>query len=366
MTGTNPNSNRNGNRIGNSPGPFAHRQFASDNYAGVCPEAWEALQAANHGHAPAYGDDEWTQKATDLIRDLFEIDCEVFFVFNGTAANSLSIASLCKSYHSILCADSSHVETDECGAPEFFSNGTKLLLLKTDNGKLTPESIDQMVRRRTDIHFPKPKVLSLTQATEVGTVYSVDELRRVLAMARKHNLSVHMDGARFANATATLDMAPKEFTWEVGVDVLCFGGTKIGMPIGDAVVFFRKELAEEFAWRCKQAGQLCSKMRYISAGWVGMLESGAWLDHAGNANAMAQILYDELSQLDGVKVLFDRQANSVFANIDESLAESLRAAGWKFYNFIGNGARFMCSWDTTPQDVTDLVSAFKAAASPAS
>lgn len=345
------------------PAPLSHRQFASDNYAGVCPEAWDALNIANAGHAPAYGDDAWTQKATDLIRDLFEIDCEVFFVFNGTAANSLSIASLCKSYHSVLCADSSHVETDECGAPEFFSNGTKLLLLKSENGKLTPDAIDRMVKRRTDIHFPKPKVLSLTQATEVGTVYTVEELRPIMAMARKHNLHVHMDGARFANATATLDIAPKDFTWEIGVDVLCFGGTKIGMPFGDAVVFFRKELAEEFEWRCKQAGQLCSKMRYISAGWVGMLESGAWLNHARHANAMAAVLNTELRKIEGVEVLFDPQANSVFAIVDDQVSHSLREAGWRFYNFIGNGARFMCSWDTTEQDIADLVKAFHTAMS---
>lgn len=345
------------------PGPLVRRQFASDNYSGVCPEAWDALQAANSGHAPAYGDDEWTQKASDMIRDLFEIDCEVFFVFNGTAANSLSISSMCKSYHSILCADSSHVETDECGAPEFFSNGTKLLLLKTQNGKIAPDTIEYMVKRRTDIHFPKPKVLSLTQATEVGTVYKVDELRPVMAMARKHNLSVHMDGARFANATATLGLAPKSFTWEVGVDVLCFGGTKIGMPIGDAVVFFRKELAEEFAWRCKQAGQLCSKMRFISAGWVGMLENDAWLKHARHSNAMAQKLYEKMKPLPGVNILFEPTANSIFAELNPQTAESLRADGWRFYDFIGNGSRFMCSWDTTDQDIDDLVQAIHSASS---
>src|SRR5688572_24961953 len=180
------------------------KQFASDNYAGVCPEAWQAMAEANSGHVQGYGDDQWTRRATDAIRDLFETNCEVFFVFNGTAANSLSLAHLCQSFHSILCHEIAHVETDECGAPEFFSNGTKVLLLAGENGKIDPLNIEKMVKKRSDIHYPKPRVVSVTQATEVGTVYSPDELHGIWQVCRKHRLRLHMDGARFANAVASL------------------------------------------------------------------------------------------------------------------------------------------------------------------
>ena len=333
------------------------RQFASDNYAGLCPEAAAAMEQANAGHERSYGDDRWTGQASDLIRDIFETDCEVFFVFNGTAANSLSLASLCQSYHSILCHELAHVETDECGAPEFFSNGTKMLLVPGLNGKIDPSGVERMVKKRTDIHFPKPRVVSVTQATEVGTVYSPDELKAVWSKAKSFNLRMHMDGARFANAVASLGCAPKEISWQAGVDVLCFGGTKNGMALGEAVVFFNRELAAEFEYRCKQAGQLASKMRFLSAPWVGMLKNGAWLRHAAHANAMAARLEDALRELSGVTLLFPRQANGVFAELPRKTIDGLWAKGWMFYTFIGaGGCRFMCSWDTQPEDVDALVS----------
>ena len=333
------------------------RQFASDNYAGLCPEAAAAMEQANAGHERSYGDDRWTGQASDLIRDIFETDCEVFFVFNGTAANSLSLASLCQSYHSILCHELAHVETDECGAPEFFSNGTKMLLVPGANGKIDPSGVERLVKKRTDIHFPKPRVVSVTQATEVGTVYSPDELKAVWSKAKSFNLRMHMDGARFANAVASLGCAPKEITWQAGVDVLCFGGTKNGMALGEAVVFFNRELAAEFEYRCKQAGQLASKMRFLSAPWVGMLKNGAWLRHAAHANAMAARLEDALRELSGVTLLFPRQANGVFAELPRKTIDGLWAKGWMFYTFIGaGGCRFMCSWDTQPEDVDALVS----------
>lgn len=341
------------------------RQFASDNYAGICPEAWQSIQEANHGHSRSYGDDPYTEKAANLIRELFETDCEVFFVFNGTAANSLSLASLCQSYHSILCHEIAHVETDECGAPEFFSNGTKVLLLQGPNGKITPEAIEHMVKRRTDLHFPKPRAVSVTQNTEVGTVYTPDELKAIGDKARELNLKMHMDGARFANAVASLGVAPRSVTWEAGVDVLCFGGTKNGTHVGDAVVFFNRELAHEFEWRCKQAGQLASKMRFLSAPWVGMLENGAWLKHARHANEMAQFLCDQLSAIPQVKILFPRQANAVFAELPEKTIQALWDKGWMFYTFIGRGGcRLMCSWDTTKEDVLGFVADLRGCLNP--
>jgi threonine aldolase len=342
------------------------RHFASDNYAGICPEAWAAMAEANHGHAPGYGDDRWTAQAADLIRETFETDCDVFFVFNGTAANSLALASLCQSYHSILCHETAHVETDECGAPEFFSNGTKVLTLPGAHGKLDPAGIDLAVRRRADIHYPKPRVVSVTQPSELGTLYTPDELEAIWAQARSHGLRIHMDGARFANAVAALGVAPKALTWQAGVDVLCLGGTKNGMAVGEAVVFFDRALAAEFEYRCKQAGQLASKMRFLAAPWVGMLRSGAWLRHAAHANAMAARLAAAIGAVPGVTVVHPVEANAVFAQLPPAAAAALRARGWRFYDFIGSGgARFMCAWDTRPEDVdafaADLATAAAAA-----
>ncbi len=337
------------------------RQFASDNYAGICPEAWAAMADANRGHAPGYGDDAWTGRAADLVRELFETDCEVFFVFNGTSANSLALASLCQSYHSILCHDAAHVETDECGAPEFFSNGTKVLTVAGADGKIAPAEVERMVRRRSDIHYPKPRVVSLTQATELGTVYTPDEIKAVWARAKTLGLRIHMDGARFANAVASLGVAPKEITWQAGVDVLCFGGTKNGMAVGDAVVFFDRELAREFDYRCKQAGQLASKMRFLAAPWVGMLRSGAWLRNGRHANAMAARLHALLREIPSVKVVRPPQANSLFVEMPLRVAEAMRARGWRFYDFIGGASRLMCSWDTAEEDVSAFADALRTA-----
>ena len=333
-----------------------HFQFASDNYAGICPEAWQAMAEANRGYASSYGDDYWTGKACAQLRDLFETDCEVFFVFNGTAANSLALASLCKSYHSIICHEMAHIETDECGASEFFSNGTKVLLVRGDEGKIDLAEVEHAVQRRADIHYPKPRALSVTQATELGTVYSLDELHAVGELARRLSLHVHMDGARFANAVASLNVAPKEVTWKAGVDVLCFGGTKNGFAVGEAVIFFNRELAFEFDYRCKQAGQLASKMRFLAAPWIGALESGAWLRHAAHANGCARKLEKELQSVPGVRLMFPSQANSIFLDMPPALIEALRSRGWHFYTFIGSGgARFMCSWETSEADIFALV-----------
>jgi threonine aldolase len=340
--------------------PVTARHFASDNYAGICPEAWTALAEANRDHAVSYGEDPWTAQAADLIRDLFEMACEVFFVFNGTAANSLALASTGQSYHSILCHEIAHVETDECGAPEFFSNGMKVLQVPGANGKIDPSGIERLVKKRTDIHYPKPRAVSITQSTEVGTVYSVEEVKAIWAKTKQHRLALHMDGARFANAVAALGVKPKEITWQAGVDVLCFGGTKNGTHVGDAVVFFNRDLAADFDYRCKQAGQLCSKMRFLAAPWVGMLRDGAWLRHAAHANAMAHLLHDQLCHLPEVKLLFPTQANAVFADLPPYAIHALRHEGWKFYTFIGQGGcRLMCAWDTTEGDVNRFVDDLK-------
>jgi threonine aldolase len=343
-----------------------HRHaFASDNTSGICPEAWAALAAANRDRSPSYGSDAWTARACDLIRETFEHpDAEVFFVFNGTAANSLALASLCQSYHSVICHEAAHVETDECGAPEFFSNGTKILTGAGPDGKLTPAAVERLIAKRTDIHYPKPRVLSLTQSTEWGTLHSRAEIEALVAVARAHGLAVHMDGARFANAAAALrardGLQPADFTWRAGIDVLCFGGTKNGMNTTEAVVFFNPALAREFDYRCKQAGQLASKMRFLSAQWTGMLEDGAWLRHAAHANAMAARLAAGLAALPGVTLNAPPAVNAVFAGFPPGVAEGLLAQGWHFYNFIGAaGHRLMCSWDTREEEVTEFLAAVR-------
>ncbi|MGE8499018.1 MAG: low specificity L-threonine aldolase [Pseudomonas sp.] len=335
--------------------PDQSQQFASDNYSGICPEAWAAMAEANQGHQRAYGDDQWTARAADHFRQLFETDCEVFFAFNGTAANSLALAALCQSYHSVICSETAHVETDECGAPEFFSNGSKLLLAKTESGKLTSEAIRDVAMKRQDIHFPKPRVVTLTQATEVGTVYRPEEIRAISDTCHELGLNLHMDGARFSNACAFLGCTPAELTWKAGVDVLCFGGTKNGMAVGEAILFFNKDLAEDFDYRCKQAGQLASKMRYLSAPWVGILQNEAWLKYARHANHCARLLAELVSDVPGVSLMFPVEANGVFLQMSEPALEHLRAKGWRFYTFIGaGGARFMCSWDTEEARVRQL------------
>jgi threonine aldolase len=335
---------------------MTHRpqQFASDNYAGICPEAWAAMAMANAGSAPAYGEDVWTKKAADAFRAVFEADCEVFFAFNGTAANSLALSSLCQSFHSVICAAMAHVETDECGAPEFFSNGAKLLTLPAADGKLTPDAIEALAASRADIHFPKPRVVSITQATETGRVYAMEEIASISASCRRTGLKLHMDGARFANACAALDCAPADISWRAGVDVLCFGGAKNGLGLGEAVIFFDRALAEDFEYRCKQAGQLASKMRFLAAPWLGLLESGAWLRNARHANFCARKLADRLGGIAGASLMFPAEANAVFLSAPETVLDALRARGWRFYTFIGGAARFMFAWDADPAQVDAL------------
>ena len=281
-------------------------QFASDTYSGICPQAMQCLVEANNGHDLPYGDDYWTKEACNLFRDLFETDCEVFFALTGTAANSLALASICESYHSIICHETSHIETDECGAPQFYSNGAKLLLAKGDNGKLSDYEIEKIILKREDIHYPKPKIVSVTQATEVGTVYNPSELLEIYKISKHYKLKLHMDGSRFANAMAELNLTPKELSWQCGVDILCLGGAKNGITHGEAIIFFNKEMAEDFAYRCKQAGQLASKMRFISAQWVGLLKDNIWLKNAEHSNHCAALLESLLLDIPFVEIMFPR------------------------------------------------------------
>ncbi len=340
------------------------RQFASDTYAGICPEAFAALQEGNRGHACAYGDDPWTAHATALLREFFEADCVVFFVPTGTAANALALAALCQSYHSVFCHADAHVQTDECGAPEYAARGIKLVPLPGRDGKLAPDLVRAAAAKRRDVHSHKPGALSLSQATEAGTVYTAEELHALCQEARELGLRIHVDGARFANALAMLHVPPKALTWQAGIDILCFGGTKNGLAAGDAIVFFDRALAADFEYRRKQAGHLLAKMRFLAAPWVALLESGAWLRNAEHANAMARLLEEQVRRIPGLRILYPVQANAVFVQLPPTLRDGLHRRGWHFYT-ISEGERLMCSWDTEPSDIAAFMQDLSAVASQA-
>lgn len=335
------------------------RQFASDTWAGVCPEAIGALHEANSGHVNAYGDDHWTDRATAALRELFETDCAAFFVPTGTAANALALAGLCQSYHSVFCHTEAHIQTDECGAPEYASKGIKLIPLEGSHGMLASLAIQKAAAQGRGVHSHKPGVLSLSLATEAGTLYSVDEIGALGQVARELGLRVHIDGARFANALATLKTPPKAITWQAGVDVLCFGGTKNGLAAADVIIFFNRDLANGFEYRRKQAGHLIAKMRFLTAPWASVLESGAWLRHARHANAMARLLADAVRGFPGMSVVHPVQANAVFVEMPRQTVAGMHRRGWHFYNIAG-GERLMCSWDTQPADIDAFVNDLRA------
>ena len=331
-------------------------EFASDNVAPICPEAWAASQEANLQYAPSYGEDRWTVRVCDRIREIFETDCDVYFVFTGTAANALALAQLCNPFHSVICHQHSHIETDECGAPEFFTGGSKLLLVGGADGKIDAGQVEALLTRPNDLHSHKPAAISIAQATEFGTVYRRDEIAAIVDLARAHQLSLHMDGARFANAIASLNCAPNAITWKVGVDVLCFGGTKNGATAGELVIFFDKKISREFDYRVKQAGHLGSKMRFLAAQWLGLLNRDAWLRNAQHANRAARGLATRLRMEAGIESVFPVDANAVFVVMDERLASALHARGWRFYKFIEPDVyRLMCSWSTTGEQISGLL-----------
>lgn len=338
--------------------------FYSDNTAGMAPEAMASLVAANAGSVASYGDDDWSRRARLQLRDVFQTECESFFVFNGTAANALALAQCSRSYQAVLCHSVSHVDTDECSAPEFFSGGSKVIPVSGQGGKLHPDDLAPVLRQDHGVHYPKPAVLSLTQSTEWGSVYTPEEISSLSAISRKHGMTLHMDGARFANAAAALGArgyTPADLTWRAGVDVLSLGGTKNGMHTTEAVIFFRPELVRDFDYRVKQGAQLASKQRLAAAQWCGMLEGEAWLRHAGHANAMAMALATELRKLD-LRLIAEPEANGVFVELPATVAASLASKGWRILRFIGeNGYRLMCSWATNRSQIDRLVADLRGA-----
>ena len=332
------------------------QEFTSDNTAGICPEAAAALVEANAASAASYGDDEWTRRLCDRVRELFDIDCDVFLVFNGTAANALALAQLCQPFHSIICHENAHIENDECGACEFYTGGSKLIPTRGANGKIDLCEVEAALLRQHELHSHKPRVITLTQPTELGTVYTADEIRKISAFAKKRRMLLHMDGARFANAVAALRCAPREITWQAGVDALSFGGTKNGLAAGELVIFFNKQHSADFDYRAKQGGHLASKMRFLAVPWIALLENDVWLKNAQRANNAALRLANGLRDC-GVEIVFPVESNAVFVRLDTTSARKLREIGWDFYKFIEpNVYRLMCAWSANDEAIAALLS----------
>ncbi len=335
------------------------KSFASDNYSGMHPEILHAIQQANTEHTGSYGNDPYTDQATQKFKEYFGNDIQVFFVYNGTGANVLGLSTLIKSFNSIICPDLAHINVDESTAPEKFL-GCKIIGVPAPDGKLTPEAVEERIIRIQDQHHPQAKVISISQSTEYATVYSIEEIKALASIAEKYNLYLHMDGSRISNAAVSLEKEFKAFTRDVGVDVLSFGGTKNGMMIGEAIVFFDPALAADFKYTRKQGMQLHSKMRFISAQFDALLSNNLWKRNAEHANRMATLLEQKLKEVSSVKITQKVDANGVFAILPGDIIEKIQEEIFFYiWNDKTNECRFMCSFDTTKEDVDTLINAIR-------
>ncbi len=338
------------------------KAFASDNYSGVHPEIMEALQKANAKHAGSYGNDDYTARAVNKFKEIFGSDVDVFFVYNGTAANVLGLTTITQSFNSIICAEGAHINVDESTAPEKFL-GCKLVTIASPDGKITAQQVKDKVQRIGDQHHPQARVISISQASEYGTVYSVEELKALSEVARTNDMYFHMDGSRLANAAVTLSRSFREFTRDAGVDVLSFGGTKNGLMFGEAIVFFNAGLAKNFMYQRKQGMQLASKMRFISAQFEALLTNDLWKRNASHTNSLAKKLSNELSKVEGIRVTQKVEANGVFAIFPAHIIEPLQKE-YPFYVWVEktNEVRLMCSWDSTEEEIKGFVEKVKSLA----
>ncbi len=337
--------------------------FRSDNEHPAAPEILEALAAANTGCAHSYGDDAWTARLKERLNEIFETRLEVFPLASGTAANALAVAQTTPPWGAVICHADSHLHTDECGAPEFYTGGAKLMTLDGADGRLNPEAVAERLAHAGDTgdHSNRPTLVSLTQATELGTVYRLDDLRALAEVARQAGLKVHMDGARFANALVTLGCSPAEMTWKAGVDLLSFGATKNGALMAEALIVFDPDDARELGRRRKQAGHLLSKMRYVSAQLDAYLADGLWLRLAGQANAMAGRLARGLAEAETVELVYPVESNEVFVRMAPGLADGLRSDGFEFHPWPGRPGlyRLVAGFGTTAAEVDDFLEALQ-------
>jgi len=336
----------------------ALRGFASDNYAGAHPEVLEAIAGANAGHAAAYGDDRWTKAANEAFRDHFGRDADPYLVFNGSGANVAAIDATTRGFEAVICAETAHMNVDECGAPERIA-GAKLLTVATEHGKITPDDLSRWEARRGDDHFAQPRVVSITQATELGTVYTAAEVEAIATAAHELGMLLHVDGARLANAAVALGAPMRDITTDAGVDVVSFGGTKNGLLFGDAVVFLRPELGEGFEFVRKQLGQLASKGRFLAVQFEALLTGDLWQRCAAHANRMASRLAEAVGAVEGVEIVHPVEANAVFARLPRKAIEGLLGAwpgerAFYVWDAAANEVRWMCAWDTQLEDVDEF------------
>jgi threonine aldolase len=335
------------------------RGFASDNNSGIHPDILNAISLANQGHAVGYGGDEWTEAAIQLFRNEFGQETDVYFVFNGTGANVLSLSTLTRSFHSVICAETAHIQVDECGAPEKFT-GSKLLPVPVQQGKISPEGIAKYLHGFGFEHHSQPGIISISQVTEMGTVYSVEEIIAITNLAHQHGLYVHMDGARIANAAVSLGLPFRAFTRDAGIDVLSFGGTKNGMMLGEAVLFFNTELSKNTKYIRKQSMQLFSKMRFVSAQFLAYFNGDLWKQNAIHANQMARLLEKYIKDIPAIKLTQEVEANGVFAIVPRQIIPVLQEQ-YFFYMWDENRSevRWMTSFDTREEDIVHFAELIK-------
>ncbi len=339
------------------------RGFASDNQAGVHEEVLQAIIDANHGHVPSYGDDHYTAAAKERFREHFGDDIEVYFVFNGTAANVMAASAVCRPFDAVISAVTSHFTIDECGATERFT-GCRVLTVPSKGGKMEVGAIEPFLQGAGEAHRSQARVISITQATELGTVYSPEEIAVLADFAHDHDMYLHMDGSRLANAAAGLDMGLRQITADAGVDLLSFGGTKNGLLMGEAVVFFGKELARDFAYTHKQGMQLASKMRFVSVQFQALLTDDLWLRSARHANGMAQLLASKVREISDVKIIYPVESNAVFARLPRECIPGLQEQYFFHPMDEKEGiVRWMPAFDTTEDDVNGFVAAIEEAVS---
>ena len=335
--------------------------FASDNVTGACPEVMDAVVAANSGIATSYGDDEWSSRLQTKLSEIFETDVEVFLAVSGTASNALALSALAPVFGKIYCHELSHINTDECGAPELFTGGAKLIPMRSSNGRIKANELAETIRGSGNVHVTQPSVVSITQSCETGTVYQLDEIKAISKIARKHKMSVHMDGARFANALVSLDVSPAEMTWKSGVDVLTLGGTKNGCLAAEAIIFFKSDMVGNFPYLHKRSGQLLSKMRFISSQLEAYVTDDLWIRNAQHANSMAKILSEGLNAFSNIELAYPTQSNEVFVYLPRELIDYLNNAGYDINEeeLDGKAVRFVTAWNSELKDVDRLLEVIK-------
>ena len=332
-------------------------KFASDNVAGACPEVLDALMKANEGDSAPYGNDDYSKVLQEKFSEIFEKEVIVYPTASGTAANALALSTMTPVFGNIYCHKLAHINTDECGAPEFYTGGAKLIPLTGINGKITPEELEKNISGTGIVHHTQPSSVSITQVCETGEVYELDEIKKIADVAHKHKLNMHMDGARFANALVALNCTPAEMTWKSGIDVLSFGATKNGCIAAEAIIFFKPELVGNISFLMKRAGHLLSKMRFVSVQLDAYISNDVWLKNAKQANEMGKKLSDGLVKHNSIKLAYPTQANEVFAKFPREMIEHLNSLGYKMNEdeLDGQAVRLVAAWNTLNSDVESFL-----------